>query len=125
MKKILFFTFIFAFSASLSAQQLSKVSASDLKKDGMEAISKEKPNLESQIKSALMKDEDLQKDTINYLKSNPDTAKSLTSIVLKNKESINGIMKSILGDNVLSKVAVDYISENPELLKKVMKLIGK
>ena len=109
MNKFLIFTLIFAITASLSAQQLTKVSVSDLKKDGMEAISKEKPNLELQIKSALMKDDDLQKDTINYLVSNTDTAKYLTSIVQKNKGSNKGIMKSILGDKKLSKAVVDYI----------------
>lgn len=124
MKKVLFFTFIMAFSATLSAQTLPSVKASDLNKDGIETLAKDNPNVEAQIKDALMKDEDLQKDTINYLKSNPETTKSLASMVTKNKGSNEGIMKSILGDKKLSAAAIDYISNNPELLSKAMKLIG-
>ena len=124
MNKFLFFTFIFAFSASLSAQNLSTPKASDLKKDGVEALSKEKPNLDEQIKDALMKNEGLQKATISYLKSNPETVESLVGIVTKSGGSNMGIMKSILGDKTLSAAAIDYISNNPELLDKAMKLIG-
>lgn len=124
MKKNLFFTFIVAFSTALSAQTLPSVKTSDLKKDGMEALSKDKPNVDSQIKDALMKDEDLQKETINYLKSNPETAKSVAGMVTKNKGSNKGIMKSILGDKNLSTAAIEYISSNPELLSKAMKIIG-
>ncbi len=124
MKLFLSFTLIIAFSMTLSAQTMPSVKASDLKKDGIEAVSKEKPNMEAQIKSALMKDEDLQKETIKYLKSNPETTKSLTSMVAKNKGSNKGIMKSILGDKKLSTAAIDYISKNPKLLEKAMKVIG-
>ena len=124
MNKFLLFTFILAFSASLSAQNLSTPKASDLKKDGVESLSKEKPNLDEQIKDALMKDEGLQKETINYLKSNPETVESLAGMVTKNGGSNKGIMKSILGDKTLSAAAIDYISNNPELLEKAMKLIG-
>jgi hypothetical protein len=71
-----------------------------------------------------MKDEGLQKETINYLKSNPDTVESITNMVKGNKGSNSGIMKSILGDKDLSASAIQYISENPALLKKAMKLVG-
>ncbi len=124
MKKVLFFTFIIGFSATLSAQTLPSVKTSDLNKDGIEAISKDTPNMEAQIKEALMKDDDLQKDTIDYLKSNPETTESLTGIVKENKGSNEGIMKSILGDKDLTTAAIDYISNNPELLSKAMKLVG-
>jgi len=122
MKKILLFTFLLAFSASLSAQKLP--SANDLKKDGMEAISKENPNLESQIASALMKDEGLQNEAIGFLKSNPKTAESLVGLLQKNEGSKSDLMKAILGDEDLSTAAINYISENPELLEKAMKVIG-
>ncbi len=124
MKKILFFTFIIAFSASLSAQTMPSLNSSDVTKDSLEAAAKENPEMEAQIKQALMKDEGLQKETINYLKSNPDTTKSVTSMVKKNGGSNKGIMKSILGDKSLSQAAIDYISNNPELLSKAMKVIG-
>ncbi|WP_297708090.1 hypothetical protein [uncultured Eudoraea sp.] len=124
MKKVLFFTFIIAFSASLSAQTVPDVKTSDVQKDGIEAISKENPNMDAQITDALMKDDGLQKETIDYLKSNPETTKSLTSILAKNKGSNKGIMKAILGDKDLATAAIDFISKNPELLNKAMKVIG-
>ena len=122
MKNLLFFTFLFAFSASLSAQKLP--SANDLKKGGMEAVSKENPKLESQIASALMKDEGLQNAAINYLKTSPETADSLVGLLQKNKGSSKDLMKSILGDSTLSTMAIDYIADNPELLAKAMKVVG-
>ena len=87
MKKVLFFAFMMAFSASLSAQTVPGINTSDVKKSGMDAVSKENPNMDAQIKDALMKDEGLQKETIDYLKSNPETTKSLTNIAAKNKGS--------------------------------------
>ena len=124
MKKFLFFTFIFAFSASLSAQKLPSVKVSDVKVDGIEAISKGKPSADTQIKKALLKDGDLQKSTIDYLTSNPETAASLMNLVKTNKGSNMEIMKSILGDKKLATVAIDYISKNPVLLQKAMTLVG-
>ncbi|MGB5355927.1 MAG: hypothetical protein WBN11_04460 [Eudoraea sp.] len=124
MKKVLFFTFIMAFSASLSAQTVPGINTSDVKKSGMDAVSKENPNMDAQIKDALMKDEGLQKETIDYLKSNPETTKSLTNIAAENKGSNQGIMKAILGDKDLASAAIDFISKNPELLSKAMKVIG-
>ncbi|MFT4847700.1 MAG: hypothetical protein ACI83B_000221 [Sediminicola sp.] len=124
MKKYLIFTFIIAFSASLSAQTMPSLNSSDAKKAGLEAVSKEKPNMEGQIKDALSKDEGLQKETINYLKNNPDTAKSVASMAKKSGGSNKGLMKSILGDKDLTSAAIEYISSNPELLSKAMKIIG-
>lgn len=124
MKKVLFFACTLAFSVSLSAQTLPDVNANDIKNADIETISKENPNLEAQIQDALMKDDGLQKETIDYLKSNPETTKSLANILTKNSGSNEGIMKSILGDKDLATAAIDYISSNPELLSKAMKIIG-
>ncbi|WP_296312203.1 hypothetical protein [Winogradskyella sp. UBA3174] len=122
MNKFLFFTFLFAFTATISAQKLPPVKS--IKKDAVASVSKEKPNVDDQVKKALMKDEGLQKETIDYLKSNPETAKSLAGIATKNKGSNKGIMKSILGDKDLSTAAVEFITKNPKLLNKAMKLVG-
>jgi hypothetical protein len=122
MKKFLFFTFILAFSVSLSAQTKPSVKVSDMKKDATIAVSQQKPNYDAQITKALMKDEGLQKDTIDYLKSNPETKKSLTSVMKSNKGSNAGMMKAILGDKKLSAAAIDYIKTNPTLFEKAMKL---
>ncbi|MFT5847615.1 hypothetical protein [Psychroserpens sp.] len=122
MNKLLFFTFLFAFTATVSAQKVP--SSKDLKKDALESVSKEKPNIDDQVKEALMKDEGLQKETIDYLKSNPETAKSLANMATENKGSNSGLMKSILVDKDLSAAAIDFITKNPKLLNKAMKLVG-
>lgn len=123
MTKFLVFAFTVVFSASLSAQQLPSVKTSDLKKDGIEALTKGDSKMDTQIKSALMKDEGLQKEAISYLKSNPDAVTSLAGI-LKNSDSSNSkIMSAILENKELTKMAIDYVSKNPKLLKKAMGLL--
>jgi|TARA_B110000014_G_C19819157_1_gene424977 hypothetical protein len=126
MYKILIFSAAFAFSISSSAQIIPKMKVEDVKKAGMESVTKGDMNMDmnKQIKSALMKDEDLQKTAISYLKSNPETSKSLTSLLLKNKGSNSAIMQSILGDEKLSSTLIKYIAKNPKLLKQVTSIIG-
>jgi ABC-type proline/glycine betaine transport system substrate-binding protein len=121
MKKYLFFMFIVAFSASMSAQTVP--SLSDAKKAG-ESVSKSTPDMSGQIKEALKKDPGLQKEAINYLKENPETAATVASMAKKNGGSTKGLMNSILGDKDLTTAAIEYISSNPELLSKAMKIIG-
>ena len=113
-----------AFSATMSAQTMPSMSTNDMKKVGTEALAKQSPEVEKQIKDALMKDEGLQKETINYLKENPETTSALAGILTKNKGSLDGIMKSVLGDSKLTAAAIDWISNNPEMLSKAMKIIG-
>ena len=124
MKKYLIFTFIIAFSVSLSAQTMPSLNSSDASKVGLEAVSKSTPDMTGQITKALKKDEGLQKDAINYLKNNPETAASVASMAKKSGSSTKGLMNSILGDKDLTAAAIDYISKNPELLSKAMKIIG-
>ena len=113
-----------AFSASISAQTMPSVSTDDVKKVGMEAAADQNPELEKQIKDALSKDEGLQKETVNYLKENPETTNAISKIIADNKDSLDGIIKSVLGDSALTTAAVDYIANNPEMLNKVMKMAG-
>lgn len=113
-----------AFSTAVSAQSMPSVSTDDVKKMGTEALASQSPDTEKQIKDALMKDEGLQKETINYLKENPETASALAGILTKNKGSLDGIMKSVLGDSDLTSAAIEWISNNPEMLSKVMKIVG-
>lgn len=124
MKKVLFLVFAVSFSVASFGQSLPSISTDDVTKAGTEALAKENPELENQIKEALKKDEGLQKETIDYLKKNPETTSALTKILADNKDSIDGVMKSILGDSQLTTAAIDYISKNPEMLNKVMKIVG-
>ena len=124
MKRLLLLVFIMAFSASISAQTMPSVSTDDVKKVGMEAAADQNPELEKQIKDALSKDEGLQKETVNYLKENPETTNAISKIITDNKDSLDGIIKSVLGDSALTTAAVDYITNNPEMLNKVMKMAG-
>lgn len=124
MKRLLLLVFVMAFSASISAQTMPSVSTDDVKKVGMEAAADQNPELEKQIKDALSKDEGLQKETVNYLKENPETTNAISKIITDNKDSLDGIIKSVLGDSALTTAAVDYIANNPEMLNKVMKMAG-
>jgi len=124
MKKVLFLMFAMAFTTAVSAQTMPSMSTDDVKKVGAEALAEQNPEMDKQIKDALMKDEGLQKETINYLKENPETASALAGILTKNKGSLDGIMKSVLGDSKLTTAAIDFISNNPEMLSKAMKIVG-
>ena len=124
MRRLLLSIFVMAFTVSISAQTMPSVSTDDVKSAGMEAAADQNPELESQIKDALSKDEGLQKETVNYLKENPDTASAISKIIADNKDSLDGVIKSVLGDSSLTTAAVDYIANNPEMLSKVMKIVG-
>lgn len=124
MKKVLFLVLTLAFSTYTFGQTLPSISTDDVTKAGTEALAKENPELENQIKEALQKDEGLQKETINYLKENPETSSALAMILTENKDSVNGVIKSILGDSQLTTAAIDWISNNPEMLSQVMKIVG-
>jgi len=124
MKNVFILVFVMVISSTAYSQTMPSVSTDDVTKAGVETLAKENPELDSQIKEALQKDEGLQKETINYLKDNPDTASSIAKIIGDNKDSIDGVIKSILGDSQLTSAAIDYISSNPELLSKAMKVIG-
>lgn len=124
MKRLLLSVFVMAFTISMSAQTMPSVSTDDVKSAGMEAAAEQNPELESQIKDALSKDEGLQKETVNYLKENPDTASAISKIIADNKDSLDGVIKSVLGDSSLTTAAVDWIANNPEMLSKAMKIVG-
>lgn len=122
MKKYLIFTFILAFSATLSAQTITRLSTSDVKKGALTAVPQE--NMNDQILNALKKDAGLQKEALNYLKNNPETAASVASMAKNSGEPSQELMQSILGDKPLAMAAIQYISNNPKLLEKAMKLVG-
>lgn len=122
MKKYLIFTFILAFSATLSAQTIPRLSTSDVKKGALTAVPQE--NMRDQILNALKKDAGLQKEALNYLKNNSETAASVASMAKNSGDSSQELMQSILGDKPLAMAAIQYISNNPKLLEKAMKLVG-
>ena len=124
MKRIVLLIVAVVFSASISAQTVPSVKVDDVQKAGMAVAADQNPELEKQIKEALMKDEGLQEDTIAYLRDNEDTSDALTEIIEENEDSLSGIVEAIMGDSELASAAIDYISNNPELLKKAMKIIG-
>ncbi len=94
MYKILFFSASLAFSTSLSAQIIPSVKKPNLKSTAVETVAKQDGNLDGQIKTALMKDESLQTKALDYLKSNPETTKSFTGLLSKNKGGNSSLMKS-------------------------------
>ncbi len=123
MKNYFYVLVFFLFTMSLSAQNLNKLTnAADKAKS---SITTNTEQVDKQISSALLKDEDLQTQTIDFLKSNVKTKPSVLDLISKNKGGSNKtLMKSILGDKNLAKVAIDYVKNNPDLLKKAMKIVG-
>ena len=124
MKTVFLLFFALVFTMSLSAQNMPSVNTEDVKAASMQAAADQNPDMTAQIKEALMKDEGIQKETLDYLKSNPETTSAITKIIQDNKDSIDQIMKSVLGDSALTSAAVDWIANNPEMLNKVMKFAG-
>ncbi len=124
MKRVVLLIVAVIFSVSISAQTMPTVNTDDVKNAGVAVAAEQSPELEKQITDALMKDEGLQKETINYLKENPETTNALSKILVDNKDSLDGIMKAVLGDSALATAAVDWIANNPEMLSKVMKIAG-
>ena len=124
MKRFFIFFALVTFTMSISAQTMPSVSTDDVKSAGVEAAAEQGTDVTNQIMSALKTDEGIQKETIDYLKNNPETTSAISQIITDNKDSIDGIMKSVLGDSALTSAAVDWIANNPEMLGKVMKMAG-
>ncbi|MFK5981387.1 MAG: hypothetical protein QM499_00615 [Flavobacteriaceae bacterium] len=119
MKKLLFFVLAVAFTTVASAQKLS---VSSVTKTDAKEMMKENPKMEKQITDALMKDKDLQKETLEYLKSNPETKSMFGKLYKENKGVAEDVMKSVLSNPKLSSKVTDWISGNPEMLNKVLSL---
>ena len=124
MKRFFILFVMMTLTYSVSAQTMPSVSTDDVKAAGVEAATEQGADVTKQIMSALRTDEGVQKETIDYLKNNPETTNAISKIITDNKDSIDGIMKSVLGDSALTSAAVDWIANNPEMLNKVMKLAG-
>lgn len=125
MKNLLVILIVFAASSTVMAQSLPKVNKADVQ-SGMEQVSSQAELSEDQIKDALMKDEELQTETINFLKKNPDTKSSMAKLAMKSMGGggSSGLMKSLLGDQNLAAAAISFVQSNPAMLTKAMKILG-
>lgn len=121
MKKYAFLFFVSFFVCSMSAQKLP--TSKKLSKETVEKTVKATDGVESQIKTALLKDEGLQKEAFNFLKSNPETSSAFAGLAAK-KLGSSSLIKSVLGDSDLANAAINYIASNPKLLEKAMKIVG-
>ena len=121
MKKYFFLLFVVVFSFSLSAQDIP--SAKNVT-DVSEKTINENKKVDEQISKALLKDEGLQREAFNFLKSNPDTKSSFLSLLSNNKGSGQDLIKSVLGNKDLATAAVDFMKGNPDLLEKALKIVG-
>lgn len=127
MRRVFLFVVAIAFSTAVQAQDASVSQAADQAVNQVaegEAVATETQDVEIQIIDALMKDENLQKEAINYLKENPETASSVAGILKANEGSMDGIITAVLANNELAKTAVNYIKNNPEMLQTAMQLAG-
>jgi len=124
MKRIVLVIIAVVFSASMAGQTMPSVSTDDVKNAGKAVVTDQSQDVDKQITEALMKDEGLQEDTVEYLQENEDTSDAITEIIEENEDSLSGIMEAVLGDSSLSAAAIDFIKNNPEMLQKAMKIIG-
>jgi hypothetical protein len=122
MKGLLIGLFVFAFAAAGTAQSTKDVSR--MTKDAKSEMKAEQDNQEKQIKDALMKDADLQEQTVDYLMENEDTKEQVAKLAEKTDGSKKSIMQSILKNKKLAETAIEYVKSNPELLKKAMSVVG-
>lgn len=122
MKGLLIGLFVFAFAVAGSAQSTKDVSR--MTKDAKSEMTTEQDKQDKQIQDALMKDVDLQEQTVDYLMENEDTAKQVAKLAEKTDGSKKSIMASILKNKKLTEAAINYVKNNPELLKKAMSVVG-
>lgn len=121
MKNYFFLLIVVMFSMSLSAQDLPSVKKVT---DKAQKEMTESKDVNEKISKALIKDEGLQREAFNFLKSNPDTKSSFMSLLGANKGSSTDLIKSVLGNKDLATAAINYIKDNPKLLEKAMKIVG-
>lgn len=127
MKNLLALILLFAASSTVMAQ-LPKVNKADLQSN-VEEVSGQAELTDDQIKEALMKDEDLQEETISFLKKSPDTKNAMAKLAMGGMgaslgSSSSGLMKSILGDQNLAAAAIGFVKSNPAMLTKALKILG-
>ena len=130
MRRVFLIFAAIAFSTAVHAQDATVSEAADqvAKAEAVaseaEAVATEVPDVDIQIIDALMKDESLQKEAVNYLKENPETASSVAGILKANEGYMEGIITAVLANNELTTTAVNYIKNNPEMLQTALKLGG-
>lgn len=125
MKRLLIATVILVCSTALAAQKVPDLKKVDVDNEKAEMISKTSSDMEGQISEALMKDKDLQNETIDYLKGNEGTKEMMMGMLKNNKGGTKELMKSVLGDEKLSSAAIGWIAGDSKMMKKVQSLMGK
>lgn len=117
MKKLIFvFVSIFIIGQVMS-QDLTKVKT-------IENSVQEKDITDNQIKQAIEKDKELQKNVIETLKNDDDSKDVISKLESSNMVSDKNVMKNILGDKNLTQMAIDCVRNNPALLSKAKTVLG-
>lgn len=122
MKGLLLGLFVVVLGASVSAQSTKKLNK--MSKDAKTEVTAKADTQDKQITDALLKDEEIQKATLDYLTQNETTQKEVAMIAKEAEASKTGIMDAILKNEALTTAAIDYVKSNPELLEKAMSLVG-
>lgn len=123
MKRVFLLIAAVVLSTSMYAQDEASVTAV-VDNEVVEVSATQNPEIEKHITEALKSDENLQKEAINYLKENPETASSVADIIAANGDSLDAVIAAVLGDSELATSAVNFIKDNPEMLNKAMQLAG-
>lgn len=93
-------------------------------KDAKSEMTTEQDKQDKQIKDALMKDKDLQEQTVDYMMENEDTKDRVAKLAEKADGDKKLVMMNILKNKKLAQAAIEYVKSNPELLKKAMSVVG-
>lgn len=121
--KNIFTLCLFLFIANLSFAQIPSskeiVSPSNITK-----VASDLGISDEQITDAIGKDDVLQKDLINQMKTEAATQVAMAKLNKMTGGSQKSIIKSILGNKDLTKMAIDCIKNNPGLLLEAKKFLG-
>lgn len=123
MKKLFFIALIIAFSGVASAQDRTNT-ASDMSKKQTNSEMNVSSDVQNKIKEQLFINEELGQKAINYLKSDPNSVRSLNKIYEDSNGNVKHIMNAVINDAKLLNVVMNWINTDPTVNQQVMKLIG-
>ena len=121
MKGLLIGLFVIAFAVTGTAQTKS---LSKMKKDAKTEVSAVSDKQDKQIADAIMKEGEVQSETLDFLMKNEETKDAMAMLSKEAGDSKKGLLDGLFKNEMLTSAALDYVKSNPELLEKAMKMVG-
>lgn len=119
MKKILLALVVVVCGTAVSAQSTSMSTTKSTQ------VVKESGLDDKEIADALMKDQDVQRQTIRHLQSQEETRVQMGKISQSTDGSVKAMMAQVIKNEELTKAAVAFVKTKPELMKKVQAVTKK